>query len=86
MKRIIFKLSLPGTGGNGNFFRVVRISDKAAKDLSGKSWCYRFNDGPRMFISAEIVPYMERLPKSDGFCGYEWAVNSILKHGDIRLV
>lgn len=83
MKRIIFKLLLPGTGGTGDFFRVVRVSDKTAKDLSGKSWCHKFDDGTRMFISAEIAPYMKRLPKSDRLCGYEWAVDSILKHGVI---
>ena len=83
MKRIIFKLLLPGTGGIGNFFRVVRVSDKAAKDLSEKSWCHKFDDGTRLFMSAEIAPYMKRLPKSDGFCGSEWAVDSIVKHGVI---
>ena len=93
MKRIEFRLSMPGIGswngkwtGEGRNYSIARkISDKwANKLLSGKdtaSWSHHWDDGWSARVSARIVPVGERLKKSDGFYGYEWMVSNILAYG-----
>jgi hypothetical protein len=96
MKRIIFKLSMPNVGswngkwtGSGNkYFRVFKMADKAVRKLIGDkermSWFYNFGDGWSASVEASIVPAGEKFPKSDGFCGYDWMIDSILSRGEIR--
>ena len=97
MKTIIFSLSMPSvgswngkwTGASRNYYRKMNLSDKfAAKiglDESGKaSWGYSFGDGWSARVSARTKEKGERLPKSDGFCGYDWMIDSILTHGKIQ--
>jgi len=95
MKRVEFKLTMPGSqpswngkwSGEGRNYAITRtLSDKAAEALfAGKarpSWGHRWNDGWFASIEARVVPKGERLAKSEGFCGYEWMVANILDHGD----
>jgi hypothetical protein len=95
MKRIEFRLSMPGRGSwNGgwsgaekNYAIVKSMTEKTCKRLNivdeSVSWSYRWNDGWGACVTARIVSKGERLKKSDGFCGYDWMVRSIIAHGDI---
>ena len=89
MKRVVFKLCLPGSGGSGNFFNAINLSDRTTKKILGDSnhgsWCYTFGDGTRLFVTADIAPYGKRLQKSNGFCGYDWAIDSIIRCGEIKV-
>lgn len=47
---------------------------------------YNFGDGWGANVTAEIVDAVEarkRSKQSAGFCGYEWMIDSIIKHGKI---
>jgi hypothetical protein len=49
-------------------------------------WYYNFGDGWGASVTMEIVDAKEankRRKASSGFCGYEWMIDSILKHGEI---
>lgn len=93
MKRVEFRLSMPSRGswngawsGSERRFAIVRsMTDKAAaKLLDGRernSWYHRWSDGWGASVSARIVAPGERLPKSDGFAGYDWMVANILAYG-----
>lgn len=96
MKRVEFKLTMPGrntwngkwTGDEKNYTLVRTISDEECVPLFPglnpvRSWSYSWSDGWRASITARIVQKGERLKKSDGFCGYEWMVASIMQHGRI---
>lgn len=51
-----------------------------------KGFYYRWEDGWGANVQAEIVESKEankRRKISSGFCGYDWMVESILKHGKI---
>lgn len=98
MKRIEFRLSMPGRGswngawsGSERNYAIVRtMTDEAVKKLMGtdlgiaisKSWYHRWDDGWTAQVTARIVPAGERLKKSNGFCGYDWMVTNILDHGN----
>jgi len=96
MKRIEFRLSMPGVNswnnrwsGEGRNYSIVRkISDKWANKLfDGKetaSWTHHFGDGWSARITARVVPTGERLKRSDGFCGYDWMVSNILAYGNTK--
>ena len=91
MQRVMFKLSMPNVGSwNGqwsgaskNYYRVFKWAEKKTENFfngeNRKSWFYNFGDGWGVNVIATIVPVRERLPKSDGFCGYDWMIDSILK-------
>ena len=93
MKRIIFRLTMPGVAswngkwsGDGRNYTIVRkMSDTAANKLpSGSntaSWSHHWDDGWSARITASIVAPGERCKKSDGFYGYEWMVSNILCYG-----
>ncbi len=58
----------------------------AARDY--QSFYYNFGDGWGANIRIEIVgpgEARQREKHSAGFCGYEWMINSILKHGKILI-
>ena len=46
-----------------------------------RSWTHRWSDGWTAEVTARVVPDHETLRKSDGFNGYEWMVDNILKTG-----
>lgn len=93
-KRVEFLLSMPGArswngrwSGEGRNWSIVKtLSDAAAVRLLGErseaSWSHRWDDGWCALVSARVV--RGRLPKSDGFSGYDWMVANILDHGDTR--
>ena len=44
-------------------------------------WTHRWSDGWVAQVSARVVPAGEELPKSDGFHGYDWMIDNILRTG-----
>jgi hypothetical protein len=70
-------------------YRGKQHTDKINELLEGKqsrSFYYSFGDGWGANVKMEIVDAAEarkRTKKSAGFCGYEWMIDSIIKHGKI---
>jgi hypothetical protein len=51
-----------------------------------KGFYYRWEDGWGANVTMEIIDAKEakrRRKASSGFCGYEWMIDSIIKHGKI---
>ena len=79
--------------GQGKLYAIVKnmgsskkAEEKAAKLVEARSFYYNFGDGWAASISVERVDPVEasRLRKrSQGFCGYDWMVGSILTYGEI---
>jgi len=90
--RIAFKLSMPGVNSwdnrwSGEAKRYVIVRSTKRDDIAGNSYGYNFGDGWYACVRAEEVTANEAAMlrrKSDGFCGYEWMVDSIIIHGEIR--
>lgn len=95
MTRVEFRLSMPNnnswngrwSGEGRNYTIVANLSDKLAAKVLGEkgrdSWGYNFGDGWFASVEGRAVPKGERLRKSNGFCGYDWMVRSILTDGEI---
>ena len=91
--RLAFMLSMPGVSswngkwtGEGKCYAIVRTTGRA--DLAGRSFGHNFGDGWFASVGVEVVPAAEARKlrrKSDGFCGYDWMVDSIIDHGEIRI-
>jgi len=82
------------TGAEKKYYVIRSFRAKEGNKLIGmifmegkKHWShYDFGDGWTARVEAEIVDAVEarkRQKASSGFCGYEWMVNSIIKHGKI---
>lgn len=94
-RRVEFRLSMPGVGswngkwtGESNNYTIVRsLSDKKIEELGisdgGMDWSYSFGDGWRASVGARIMAVGEKAKKSDGFCGYDWMVDSIVDNNAI---
>lgn len=94
MKTLIFQLSMPGCAswdgkwsGAGRCYAVKRrVSATKADSLTGRSFSYNFGDGWRASVSAQTADAKtsrEIMKRSQGFCGYEWMINSIMSDGAI---
>lgn len=62
-----------------------KVGDILQGEIS-KSWQYSFGDGWTMNIEAKLVSEEEKailLKDNAGFCGYDWAIDSIIKHNEI---
>lgn len=90
--RVKFTLSMPSnnswnnkwSGASRNYFKILSISEKKAAEIISKgSYRYSFGDGWVACVKAERAN--GRQPKSDGFSGYDWMIDSIKTHGDIRV-
>ncbi len=80
---------MPGkwTGGGKPYVRVRRYpSDHADKILARGSYYYNFGDGWGASVAVEQVDSKEAAKlrrRSAGFCGYDWMIDSIERHGRI---
>lgn len=98
---LCFELSMPNCGswngkwsGEKDVHAILKTArDKTEvqkfKELDGKDWFYRWDDGWTACVSAKIIDSRkaEKIRKKNaGFCGYNWMVESILKFGDIRII
>ncbi len=89
---IQFTLSMPNVGswdrkwtGSSKLYAIVRSFNKkkAEQILEKPSYSYNFGDGWRAGVSAEqidskLAAKVRR--KSQGFCGYNWMVDSIVSN------
>jgi len=58
---------------------VDRLLGSEGKGL----WRYDLGSGCSALVFARVVPSGERTGESDGFCGYDWMVASIIRHNRI---
>lgn len=91
---IVFELSMPRVGswnnkwsGEGDLFVRTRDERKVPKEYWNEDFFYRWDDGWTACVStrrmqAKDAQKLER--KSKGFCGYDWMIDSIIKHGEIK--
>jgi hypothetical protein len=89
---LAFILTMPGTGswngewsGSGRLYALVR-SFRSGAPAPG-NYSYAWSDGWRANVEVRPVDAREAAhirKRSSGFCGYEWMVDSIVKHGEIR--
>ena len=96
---LVFILSMPGRAswngrwsGEDNLYAIVKSftgkkgKEKAEKILEIPHYSYGWSDGWRAAIQVSQVDSAaaKRYRKnSKGFCGYDWMVESIVKHGAI---
>lgn len=95
MKYIKYQLTMPGVGSwNGKWtgdsryyvkvrkYSDVRDAEKVKKILANKSYYYGWGDGWGANVKVELIDGQQSIRekrKSDGFCGYEWMIDSIEK-------
>lgn len=94
---VCFELSMPNNGswngkwsGEGKCYaRVENLpSDVANRVISEGPYGYNFGDGWRARVSVRLVDAAEARKvrrASAGFCGYDWMIDSIKKHGAIKV-
>jgi len=92
-----FKLSMPNNNswdgkwsGEGRPYVLVQsISPKRAEPILEKGYYhYSFGDGwsAGIHVGEVTAAQARRLRKqSVGFCGYDWMIDSIKMHGEIRI-
>lgn len=93
--KTVYVLSMPNVGswngqwsGRDSLYCIVKPKSKQDEEFYGKSYYYNFGDGWGANIDILKVESKEanKMKKvSRGFCGYDWMISSIYKHGDIRL-
>ena len=81
--------------GGGKFYAKVenlgsskRAVSEAGKILEGQPYDYDFGDGWTAMITVSEVDAKgarEARKASRGFCGYDWMVDSIIRHGKIQV-
>ena len=90
---IVFTLKMPHRGswngrwsGESKIYARVRSNNTVPKDVVGQDFYYNWNDGWCACVSVTKVDSKEArayMKKSDGFCGYDWMIESIIKNGKI---
>lgn len=94
---IAFILTMPHRGswngrwsGENDIYAIIKTERAVPnKDIIGKTFYYRWDDGWTARISVEKVDCKtgnSLRKKSRGFCGYNWMVNSIIEKGYIEKV
>lgn len=93
---IVFELTMPNRGSWNNRWSLeneVHIktmpNNMVPKELVGNDFWYNWEDGWAACIKVRKYDSRDKEYKSlkkrnTGFCGYDWMVSSILKHGEIR--
>lgn len=92
---IAFELTMPNRGSwNGKWSQENKIFARCYKEKDvpkeywDKDFYYYWDDGWTACVSTRRVTPAEarKLTKiSSGFCGYDWMIKSIIKHGAIQL-
>ncbi len=88
-QRMIFELSMPSKNSwNGKWsgedckYTVAKtVSEKRAKEL-GSYYTYAFGDGWVAGVTVRKAKLREKA--TNKFCGYNWMIDSILRHNEIR--
>lgn len=91
---IVFELTMPNRGSwNGHWSGEnrrhirTRYERKVPKEIWDKDFYYRWDDGWTACVSVRKMPAKEARKlesASNGFCGYDWMINSLLIHKEIR--
>jgi hypothetical protein len=71
-----------------SFGRSKSSKEKAERILKEEYFTYNFGDGWVARIDVFEVDNKEKIKirkKSNGFCGYNWMIDSIIDNGDIRI-
>ena len=99
MDYLIFKLSMPHRGSWNNKWsgescnytiakKFTRKEFKELPEIAGKYHEYRWDDGWTAVVDVMHLTdgkIVKKLTKnSAGFCGYNWMIDSLLKHGYIK--
>lgn len=93
----LFILTMPGVGswngkwsGEGKLFARKRRAFYRGKptypNLKEGKFGYHWEDGWSARIEVKFVTLSEAnkmIEKSKGFCGYDWMIDSLCKHGEI---
>lgn len=85
-----FELTMPNnnawngvdTGNRGAHFAFRKVDKQIAESLDGKNFYYNFGDG----WGANVYVSKGKKCKTEGFRGYDWMVDEIIKYGDIKNV
>lgn len=90
---IVFQLSMPTAAswngkwsGEGRIYARAWANRDVPKDVVGKQFHYRWDDGWVACITVTKMDSREArklIAKSAGFYGYDWMIDSIVKHGKI---
>ena len=93
IRMIVFELTMPHCGSwngkwsqEGRLFVRTRDEKKVPKELWGRSYFYHWDDGWEACVSLTRMPADEARKlerRSDGFCGYDWMIDSIIRNGRI---
>lgn len=91
---IVFKLTMPKSGswngkwsGEGKLYTLSKQNKQVPKKCWGKTYMYNWSDGWTVRVDAIWMPFHEAekyTRKSEGFQGYDWMVDSIIKYNEIR--
>jgi hypothetical protein len=87
--RLIAELTMPHnnswngrwSGENDKYTKEIKVGKKAVEKLKG-NYYYNFGDGWGANVEIREAKLREKV--TNKFCGYEWMVQSILMHGEIR--
>jgi hypothetical protein len=64
---------------------LARLFDLASENIDSATccrvWRHRWSDGWIAEVAARVMPIGEELKKSDGFKGYDWMIDNILRTG-----
>jgi phenolic acid decarboxylase len=66
---------------------IVKTNRTVTKEVIGREFYYNFGDGWTACVEVKEIPAKQAnqyRQKSRGFCGYDWMVDSIIKHRKIR--
>ena len=93
-QRVEFRLSMSSRGnavyssfGEGRSYIAWRtVKDDVAQalmDPQGEAgrWYHRWDDGWAALVTARVMNPGERRAKSNGFAGYDWMIDNILRYG-----
>lgn len=94
MKTFRFVLGMPNVGscngkwtGSGKNYVIFRtLKNAECENIEEKTYRYDFGDGWSASVTVtktDAATKRKNQKKSDGFAGYDWMVDSIIKHGEI---
>lgn len=67
-------------GNKGSHFAFRNVDKKTADRLDGKNFYYNFGDG----WGCNIKVTKNKRCNTNGFRGYEWMIDSIIEHNEIK--
>lgn len=95
MKHFKFVLTMPRNNswngkwtGEDKYYCRIRsyVNDYVPKYLKTGDYTYDFGDGWMACVKVEEITAKQKKicnSKSNGFCGYDWMIGSIIEHGKI---